>query len=91
MPHRAFCDPAQRGLVIRKPATFEVVHDQKHIESVLKRAQVHGVGEIVADVEAHPMIEIAHQRESDMSGGDQRVGELVDQVRDAHGIGGVSA
>jgi hypothetical protein len=44
---------------------FEVVHDQQHVDAVLKRAQVHRVGEVISDIEAHPMVELAHDIAAD--------------------------
>lgn len=51
---------SQNLIVCGQWATFEIMHDQQHIHAMLKGTQVHGVGEVIADIEAHPVIELSH-------------------------------
>ena len=60
MEHRNLGDPGKLALVGWQAAVLEIVHNQKDVDAMLERAQVHRIGEIIANVEPHPMVELAH-------------------------------
>jgi hypothetical protein len=53
-------DPRQQALVGGQGPSLPVVHDQADVDAVLQRAQMHGVGEVITNVQREPMIERGH-------------------------------
>lgn len=51
---RQLCDLGKLPVVVGKLALAPVVHHQEQIRPVLRRGQVAGVAEIIADIKGHP-------------------------------------
>jgi hypothetical protein len=47
-------DAGEALIVVGQAAGLPIVHDQMQVGATLRRGQVHGVGEVVSDIEGHP-------------------------------------
>jgi hypothetical protein len=60
--HRQLGNSGELTLVIWEAPMLETVHDQQDVNPMLKRGQVHRVGQIITDIPAHPMIVFGHNQ-----------------------------